>query len=654
LRGSEEGRLGRVLVSSPFLGAVLAALTWPIASIVPGVGPDPSWVAGLYMAHGEGLQFGRDIVFTYGPLGFLEVPALYEQGMWVLAFLYQALVQVVLATSLLWVARRALPLALAVTACYLLLVVGQLEGAVVLIAFVWCFVALGERSPRFAPLLVTIGGGVLGAVELLGKANYGMAILSFAFLTVLGLPGRRRNLPVLAVGAISAFAVCWLAAGQDLAGVPDFLTRSAQVVSGYSSAMGTDIVAAEWKRIAAFCAMVLFLAGAATASLRDAPPRRLASLAVAALFAFVTFKQGFVRQGLGNTPEFFVLIAGAGLAVASRLPRLPLRAAALGLAAPLAALALAALPTPSLWDSLRPQAHVEYLRDGLDALLVPGERSHLMAEARSAMRATYRLDPGIAEALDGRTVHIDPWEAGVAWAYDLDWQPLPVMQSYVAYTPQLDELNARALSGPDGPAAILRHAGLEAGGESVDDRYPGWESPAAMRAMLCRYRPVRSGARWQLLVRGVDRCGSPMPIGAVHSTTGRRIAIPPPPAPDELVFARVDGVGVSGWESLRAAVYRAPERTATLGERGAWRLVPDTAGDGLILSVPRRVDYPAPFELAPDVSTMSLQIADAPPRPVTVEFFVQRIRPFAGAGRGRGAKPLSRSIARLSRPIAEP
>ena len=98
-------------------------------------------------------------MFTYGPLGFLQVPVLYDQSLWALAFLHEAFVHTALAISLVWAARRALPLALALAACYVLLVVTNLEGAVVLVAFVWCFAALGRDRPPFVIPFVVLGGG---------------------------------------------------------------------------------------------------------------------------------------------------------------------------------------------------------------------------------------------------------------------------------------------------------------------------------------------------------------------------------------------------------------------------------------------------------------------------------------------------------------
>ena len=53
-------------------------LTFPTVPL--GIDLDSSWSAVLVYAHQHGLQFGKDIVFTYGPLGFLTVPYYAGQG----------------------------------------------------------------------------------------------------------------------------------------------------------------------------------------------------------------------------------------------------------------------------------------------------------------------------------------------------------------------------------------------------------------------------------------------------------------------------------------------------------------------------------------------------------------------------------------------
>jgi len=621
-------RLGNALTSTGFLGVVVAVLSWPIFSIVPASGPDASWQAGLYMAHSQGLHFGTELVFTYGPLGFLQAPVLYEQGMWVLAFVFQLTIHTAVAVVLLWTARRALPLGLAVVACYVLLVIGGLQAAAVLLAFACCFVALDEAPPRWAAArVVVLGGGALSAFELLVKANYGVAIFGMATVTLLGLSNRRRNLPLFGAATVSVFAACWVASGQAIADVPAFLWHSEQVVSGYSAAMATDIAAQHWERAAALLAVGTLTGAALLAAWGDRSGRRIASVVLVLLFSFMAFKQGFVRQGLGNTPEFFVLIAAAGIVVASRLPTRRPRLAALGLVVPLIGLALIVLPTQSIWQSLKPAPHVEFLRQDLDALASSGVRTQTIAEARHNLRSSYRLDPSILAAVGDRGVHIDPWEIGVAWAYGLSWHPLPVIQSYSAYTPQLDRLNAVALGGSDAPSMVLRHRSATTIGSlgSIDGRFPGWESPEAMRAMLCNYRAIRTTRRWQLLERNESHCGPVTPIGIVHGRTDEWIHIPPP-QPGSVVFTRVAGIGMAGLESARSLLYRARDRTATLSGQGTWRVVPATAGDGLILAAAPGVDFPRPFGLAPHSGAIHFHIAGLSRRPITLRFFAQVVR----------------------------
>ncbi|MGF7210515.1 hypothetical protein GGE65_005122 [Skermanella aerolata] len=48
----------------------LVILCVPWSPWMPSAGLDPSWVFVLHHAFAEGWQWGKDIVFTFGPLGF--------------------------------------------------------------------------------------------------------------------------------------------------------------------------------------------------------------------------------------------------------------------------------------------------------------------------------------------------------------------------------------------------------------------------------------------------------------------------------------------------------------------------------------------------------------------------------------------------------
>src|SRR5437764_504108 len=58
-----------------FLAALLLSLTVLTFPQLPlGKDPDSGWRAVLVYAHQKNLQFGPDIAFTFGPLGFLTIP----------------------------------------------------------------------------------------------------------------------------------------------------------------------------------------------------------------------------------------------------------------------------------------------------------------------------------------------------------------------------------------------------------------------------------------------------------------------------------------------------------------------------------------------------------------------------------------------------
>src|SRR6476659_6043695 len=61
----------RDAISTLLVAIVVLALVWPVLSAPARIGLDPSWQMGLHLAAWADLRYGVDVVFTYGPLGFL-------------------------------------------------------------------------------------------------------------------------------------------------------------------------------------------------------------------------------------------------------------------------------------------------------------------------------------------------------------------------------------------------------------------------------------------------------------------------------------------------------------------------------------------------------------------------------------------------------
>ena len=617
---------GRALPRPPtwVLGATVALLGWRVGMNPPTPGLDASWNAGLAMAVEEGLQFGKDVVFSYGPLGFLQGQDVWFGDLAAIAFLYSAALYVVFCTTLAWALRRLLPSAATFLVAFLVVAVLPLLEQSILVAAIVCLWSLERERSERATIALAVGGASFGAVEALVKLSTGPVIVALFLIALIGVRARWWQLLLFAAVTLAELLLLWLLTGQDLSTVPAFLENTWQIVSGYSTAMLRQVDVPGWKVTMATVAAALVTVGLAVAgyrgTYRDARAR-WAGTALIALAAFTVFKEGVVRTDAGHLSLYFS--TACVLWIAIPWPRARRRWMVVG-AALIAALGAPVRP-PGLPTNLDAIANLRFAADQAQSLLNSSRREELAAEGRAAMKATYRLDPRTLAALRGRTVAIEPWEIGVAWAYRLDWRPLPVFQNYSAYTSALDDLNAAEVESPAGPARILREneplVYPEFPTPDLDNRFPGWDPPAQARAVLCNFAPLRTTERWQVLGRVANRCGPERFLGTAEADPGTAVDVPAPAA-NEVVFARIHGAGVGGLEKIATLLLHARLRQAVLDGSRSYRLIPETAGDGLLLRGGGAVAEDGPFSPIPQARTIAVSGANGTLR---YDFFSMRV-----------------------------
>src|SRR5689334_3864844 len=90
------------------VGVVLLLCSWYFPNPAPSAGVDPSWEMGIHRALHDDLAFGRDVIWTYGPLGFLKVPVLFYVDTGLLALLYRVITHLALLTVLFALGRRGM------------------------------------------------------------------------------------------------------------------------------------------------------------------------------------------------------------------------------------------------------------------------------------------------------------------------------------------------------------------------------------------------------------------------------------------------------------------------------------------------------------------------------------------------------------------
>ena len=613
------------------IGVVIGFVTWRTGLLEPQVGIESSWHLALQDAADRGLLAGSELVFTYGPLGFLEVSGVTDGSTAVLSALYTVLIRALLGATLVWAASRSFPLPVAAVLALAVTALTPAAVAPLTITLVWCLVLLQDGGDRLRTA-VLVGGGVLSGIVFLIKLNVGLTLPLLMLITALALDrGRARNVLTFLTAFVPTVVVLWFASGQTFGNVDDFASSSAEIISGYSEAMAIEAPYVNWDRTAAGAMIVALLGGAFLATRHLPAARRAGALLVVAVTTFAIAKQGYVRHDFIHVEMFLGVIAA---------PWLALRWSAWARVAPVAAVAIILALSPKVTslgmdDRLVPRLAVEQLR----ALVDPSRRAELRDAGRERLAAEYGVPAGMLSLIGDRPVHASPWETNLVWAYDLNWRPLPVFQDYSAYTAGLDDLNAEALAAADGPDRILRHLGPDGAPPAIDNRYPPFEAPASTRAMLCNFRALQTTARYQLLARTPNRCGAPRQLGSVDAAYGEAVRVPAPPDARSAVFARIEGNEVAGLERLRALLYRAASRRIWLDEI-EYRLLPQAGSQGLLLSAPPRSDFPPPFNLAANPATVMLTAGTGwatPDGPLRIEFYSLEIAPRPPGIGGRQA-----------------
>ncbi len=615
---------------------MLAVLAWPSSTSWLGVstvvtpssiaeGIASSWQSALAMAVHNRLSFGTHVVFTYGPLAFLQDEQLNYQWTTVLSVVFALAFFTAVLGALVRALRRTIPLAVAVVVAYVVGAVtlrdwGFMIVEALALVLVVCVAVMSSNDDESTPLWIwVVLGGLLGLFSLV-QVSLGLGIVVVLFITVASLSRRRVDAAgAIVVGAVPAFCLGWFGTGNGLGNVVPFAKGSAAIISGYTPAMGLVISGRADAGVLA-AVVVVMIAVLAYDHARGLLWRSSIGIFLATMVVvWLLLKEAFVRHDTHD----LVFFAAAPLVLAAFAPRRlswALAPAMLIITGMFAFLAQGALPLAP-----RPDQSIAHFIDQVSTVASPGRSAAQIDQSRRSLRNAYALPKSMVAMMANHTVDISPWEQDIAWAYpQIHFDPLPVVQDYSAYTPSLDQLDANYLASSDAPRFILRQPNV-----AVDDRYPEFEPPEAQLAAECRYDQVSVSGQWQLLERGANRCGPLQPLGTVTTGYGRWIAVPSP-KPGDAIVARFQ-LAQSLLSKIESLVFRPPFVFIQFNRsRQSWRFVASTGPDLHILQPASTLHYDG---FMPD-SLTSLQFtiagASRDTTGVTVSFYSLTMAPEEG------------------------
>lgn len=498
---SDRNRVDGIVVNSPHKTiswkAVVHLLIWagvilyvfsrfipcsPVNDYPVFSGLDNSWTQDLHVAFAGRLQFGTDIIFTYGPWGFLA------RGYYPPTYLISVIAWMLLSLVFLcagWRVAHQLSDNRLVAGLWL---VGFTAAASipagddfnarlvawgVLLLFLHFFVEERAFTPIQALLAVSLGW--LSLVKFTGLVESVMVVAVIAADNIF----RHRRFPWIVPLWVASFVFFWVAAGQHPGSLGPFLCNSWRITGGYTEAM---MVTSKTEAGHAVCFLLIaVLLCVLTGRIAWTRHRFLGALPLAGLgtILFIVFKLGYVRNDRHETASAMalVLISLVCLAVAGPGRK---RAAGVALCLLIASTLFASsvfnrwLPggglrehlagTFSIYNLLAPVAssYTGYLRSEYEKNLANERKSHPL--------------PPMGGGAD-----LYSYDQTILFAHTLPYQPRPVIQSYSAYTPELAEINAAHLRTTRAASNILFAV------QPIDGRFPSLDDGRSWPELLTLY-----------------------------------------------------------------------------------------------------------------------------------------------------------------------
>lgn len=506
-----------------FLTMAMLAFALPL---FPTMELDASWRMALGKFFMEGRQFGKDIVFTYGPLGF-SMGKTYWGSHWGVLVAWHTVQALVFTTIVYWHAYR---------------LVGYRRTFFFLFFF---FFGLSYQDAMHQSIITLTGmelirrsntswrwssTALLLLLVILSLVKFTNMLLAFFLVLLAGAlefaptrNWRSLRLPALFVGL---FLAGWVLCGQNLLNLPAYFHSSWEISQGYQDSMGLSCPSSQlYVALVVAGLMVCYLA----LSLASRPDRLrgMGLVLGTTAYLYLNWKHGFIRAD-GHQIGFYyaalTVIVSAPLLLEDSLRWRRAKIAVLAIAGLLSTYGMEKVLSGLVRGA--PAAAQDKINTHLAFVTGQGYGRDIYEGKLQAERGSADLRM-VKAAVGEASVDVLGFEQAIALFNDLNYQPRPVFQGYSAYTPYLSRLNGDYFASDRAPEFVLFKL------QTLDGRLATMDDPHSLRLLIQRYTYLLSEQGFTLWQRkpgpfDVNQF-EPTPISSVTHRIGESIAVPAHP-----------------------------------------------------------------------------------------------------------------------------
>lgn len=448
-----------------------------------GVGIDPSWKIGLGLASLNNLTYGKDVIFTYGPLHFLitKVGVLYEFKWLVVVFEFFVIGLFLKILSDIYTNEDHLCKGVFIVLFAFLVSDVSCEHYLLLIFLYSIYQVLINQNAFYLYLIFCIA-----VLTFFVKINYGF--VNFSVMVVVYIIYGFKNLRkayITIILAVLYFVAIYLLSYSLRVDLKGYISNGIVIIQDYNDAMMlpfsvTDFV--DWIGIIISSILLLVFLKNWSFFLRR---NHISFTLILLLYCFLFFKNGYVRADIHvfffifNSLIFYLIF----FIWNNKLVFLN--------TAFVLTLALAFLSIPAGFANYNNQKDSSFdIRNFKQKILFWRYWIELFSdlEAKSTFtnlqKPLIHLNNNQLDSIANNTVDILPFDIFLVQKHHLNYQPRPIIQSYAAYNLTLDSLNSEKYNGLDAPVFLV------SANKTIDNRVPFWDESITKRSISRNYELV--------------------------------------------------------------------------------------------------------------------------------------------------------------------
>ncbi len=570
--------------------------SFPLLTMELITGYDSWWIIGLHLVKTQDLVWGNDVVWTYGPLGYLLYPINVDNELWEHTFFYSVISHsLFFLTAFFFVLKTNHPIRNAIIFGIFSIYFMWID----LYYFPWIGILLGfylylEYSKNkffLIPLAFSVAFLTFTKFDL-GVGSTSILVLSCIYLA---LRGRIKESIFCIVLYATFLILIWQAVTNSLESFPSFITNSLDLATGFTSVMPLDNLPF-FLLLMAIPTLVLYILWMFNKNQDNR--KHLKFLFISPITVFFFFKEGYMRFDLIHVLIFFLLAATFFLILAminSRKTNKILLYSTYGLIIVYSFSSLFIIsewmiyqtdPDPTVSETLivatknlglaYSAPYLHYVPLQVEYIINDEQFELNKAKQKQNLKNNFSpLSPKTLDLLGNHTVDVIPFDIGLVYAYDLNYQPRPFMVS-VGYTQNTDRMNAKHFTSASSPDYILFEK------ITLDYHYPLFDEPATFRTLLCHYHQVHlDGDRIVLEKNDRNICLSEKKISEQTVNFEQQVSVPT--NTEGYLFAKIS-IQQNFLGEIFDFLYKQPQVFIQINEENVYRFVTSTAQNGILLN----------------------------------------------------------------------